>query len=157
MLLGCFSLGRLLSPEDLSQILDWGIDNKVTFDPDKAELIFFTRVRSDEAPEVTVSENDFSICSSRDLAVCWLGVWFDWKFKFVDKYPARTSSKLPQKGCPDLYAAKSSIQGRGLYEQGSREQQDGSKGLSGAVGWGYVIHRAGEKVAQGKGWLGLAE
>ncbi|CAM1503462.1 Fc.00g082380.m01.CDS01 [Cosmosporella sp. VM-42] len=34
---------------------------------------------------------------------------------------------------------------------------DGCKGLSGAVEWSYVICRAGEKVAQGKGRLGLAE
>lgn len=34
---------------------------------------------------------------------------------------------------------------------------DGSKGPTGAVGWGYVIYRAGRKVAEGKGRLGLAE
>lgn len=34
---------------------------------------------------------------------------------------------------------------------------DESNGPTGAVGWGYVIYRAGRKVAEGKGRLGLAE
>lgn len=34
---------------------------------------------------------------------------------------------------------------------------DGSKHLTGSVGWGYVIHRDCRKIAEGKGRLGLAE
>lgn len=34
---------------------------------------------------------------------------------------------------------------------------DGSKHLTGNVGWGYVIHRDRRKIAEGKGRLGLAE
>lgn len=34
---------------------------------------------------------------------------------------------------------------------------DGSKNLTGTVGWGYVIHRDRRKIAEGEGRLGLAE
>jgi hypothetical protein len=34
---------------------------------------------------------------------------------------------------------------------------DGSKNTDGAGGWGYVVHMADGKIADGKGRLGLAE
>ncbi|KAF6795947.1 reverse transcriptase RNaseH [Colletotrichum musicola] len=34
---------------------------------------------------------------------------------------------------------------------------DGSKALSGATGYGFIIYRGSRRVAQGCGWLGLVE
>lgn len=80
--------------QDLSQILCWGAEHKVAFDPEKCELIHFTRSK-DTMPSPPVSVNyahgNFTIREQPVPAVRWLGVWFDRKLQFNHHVMKRTA------------------------------------------------------------------
>lgn len=60
--------------EDIDELIAWGAANGVTFDPEKTELMHFTRrTRAETTP--TVFHNDTEITPAEALR--WLGVWLD--------------------------------------------------------------------------------
>lgn len=79
-----------LIAKDVSDVIQWGADNRVAFAPEKLEMIHLTRQRGPTAPPCTVSdtltihpttqaqEQD----SPKQPALRWLGVWFDRKLTF---------------------------------------------------------------------------
>ena len=72
---------------DLRQIRAWGTANKVTFAPEKQEMIHLTRQKSSYAPPCVVDEqltiNPILPSGSRTQpALRWLGIWFDRKLTF---------------------------------------------------------------------------
>jgi ribonuclease HI len=72
---------------DLIQIGAWGSANKVTFAPEKQEMIHLTRQKSSYAPPCVVDEqltiNPILPSRSRTQpALRWLGIWFDRKLTF---------------------------------------------------------------------------
>jgi hypothetical protein len=77
---------------DLSQILGWGAEHKVRFDPEKCELKHFTRSRdTTHSPEVAAPEFNFTIQEQPDTAIRWLGVWFARKLNFSHHVKKRTT------------------------------------------------------------------
>jgi ribonuclease HI len=82
-----------LLKEDLRSILSWGANNKVTFDPEKAEVMHFTRALKDpDLVNITVPEHNFQIQQTREPAIRWLGIWFDRKLKFTEHVRQRVKS-----------------------------------------------------------------
>ncbi|KAF4417974.1 RNA-directed DNA polymerase from transposon X-element [Fusarium acutatum] len=80
--------------EDLGQILGWGAEHKVKFDPEKCELEHFTRTRDNiHSPEVAAPELNFTISEQPDTPVRWLGVWLARKLMF--RHHAVTTCVLP--------------------------------------------------------------
>jgi ribonuclease HI len=72
---------------DLRQIRAWGTANKVTFAPEKQEMIHLTRQKSSYAPPCVVDEqltiNPILPSGSRTQpALRWLGIWFYRKLTF---------------------------------------------------------------------------
>ncbi|RYP52422.1 hypothetical protein DL769_010682 [Monosporascus sp. CRB-8-3] len=87
------------TPEDCSQaageavssILQWGRENKVSFDPGKCELMHFSRSKcQDYAPEVR--SEGLTIRQVKEPALRWLEVWFDRKLKFVKHVKRRVKT-----------------------------------------------------------------
>ena len=76
-----------LLASDLRQIRAWGEANKVTFAPEKQEMIHLTRQRSNYAPPCVVDEQ-LTIHpilpggEHSQPALRWLGVWFDRRLTF---------------------------------------------------------------------------
>ena len=76
-----------LLASDLRQIRTWGAINKVTFAPEKQEMIHLTRQRSSYAPLCVVDEHltihpilpGGEHCQP---ALRWLGIWFDRRLTF---------------------------------------------------------------------------
>ncbi len=82
--------------EDVSRILGWGARNKVSFDPEKCELMHFSRRRTTpQAPDIVVG--DFAIKQVEGKALRWLGVWFDRKLLSGTTW---TSEQLRRGGWP---------------------------------------------------------
>ncbi|KAJ2900039.1 RNA-directed DNA polymerase from transposon X-element [Zalerion maritima] len=78
--------------QDLTQILSWGEEHKVAFDPGKCELMHFTRSRDTTLhPEVSANDFNFTIREQPVPAIRWLGVWFDRKLKFNHHVTKRTT------------------------------------------------------------------
>ncbi|KFA51176.1 hypothetical protein S40293_11509 [Stachybotrys chartarum IBT 40293] len=78
--------------QDLTQILTWGKEHKVVFDYRKCELLHFTRSSdTTHSPEVTADGFDLTIKEEQDLAMRWLGVWFDRKVSFNHHVKKRTA------------------------------------------------------------------
>ena len=73
--------------EDVRQINEWGAANKITFAPEKPEMIHLTRQCGQYNPLCIVDE-DTTIKpvptggNSNQLALRWLGVWFDRRLTF---------------------------------------------------------------------------
>jgi len=78
--------------QDLTQILRWGIEHKVSFDPEKCELMHFTSSKDTTySPEVAATGFNFTIQEQPAPAIRWLGVWFDRKLKFNHHVMKRTT------------------------------------------------------------------
>ncbi|KAI0994940.1 hypothetical protein K3495_g13241 [Podosphaera aphanis] len=85
----CSSLTRALK-----EALDWGLDEGITFDPAKAELLHFLSKRTDKNPVNTtsVSHDVFSVSENTNRPYTrWLEVYFDRIFSF--KWPVRFLAK----------------------------------------------------------------
>lgn len=85
-----------LLASDLRQIKAWGEANKVTFAPEKQEMIRITRQRSNYAPPCVVDEQ-LTIHpilpggEHSQPALRWLGVWFDRRLTFRRHVATRTA------------------------------------------------------------------
>lgn len=71
---------ELLS-RDLDQILSYGKEHKISFDPEKCELLHFTAARDPQLPAVMAQNHSFTVQPSTK-PVKWLGVWFDKRLSF---------------------------------------------------------------------------
>jgi hypothetical protein len=85
-----------LLASDLRQIKAWGEANKVTFAPEKQEMIHLTRQRSSYAPPCVVDEQltIYPILPGGEHsqpALRWLGVWFDRRLTFRRHVATRTA------------------------------------------------------------------
>jgi hypothetical protein len=85
-----------LLASDLRQIKAWGEANKVTFAPEKQEMIHLTRQRSNYAPPCVVDEQltIYPILPGGEHsqpALRWLGVWFDRRLTFRRHVATRTA------------------------------------------------------------------
>ncbi|OAQ65636.1 endonuclease/reverse transcriptase [Purpureocillium lilacinum] len=77
-----------LVSRDMEELLAWGAANGVTFDPDKTEVMHFSRKKSPSWPSVFQSDTEIVPGD----AMRWLGLWLDRKlsFKFhVDEWSAK--------------------------------------------------------------------
>ena len=85
-----------LLASDLRQVKAWGEANKVTFAPEKQEMIHLTRQRSNYAPPCVVDEQ-LTIHpilpggEHSQPALRWLGVWFDRRLTFRRHVATRTA------------------------------------------------------------------
>ncbi|KJZ72308.1 hypothetical protein HIM_08349 [Hirsutella minnesotensis 3608] len=73
------------------ELLSWGAANGISFDPDKTEVIHFSRTKPKTAPPVLHGE----IEKSPDRAMRWLGVWLDSTLSFkthVEKWTAKAQA-----------------------------------------------------------------
>lgn len=67
--------------QEVTNVLDWGDENKVSFDPAKCEAIHFTRKHKQPKDQPTIKAKDLEINASTK-PVRWLGVWFDRRLSF---------------------------------------------------------------------------
>ena len=71
---------------DLKSINEWGAANKVTFAPEKTEMIHLTKARGDYSPPVQLDDHSIEAippqANGSQAALRWLGVWFDRKLNF---------------------------------------------------------------------------
>ncbi|KAK2752250.1 reverse transcriptase [Colletotrichum kahawae] len=67
--------------QEITQILNWGTDNKVKFDPAKCEAIHFSRKHNQSNNLPDIQARELTIKASTK-PVRWLGVWFDKKLTF---------------------------------------------------------------------------
>jgi hypothetical protein len=77
-----------LLASNVQSILAWGANNKVAFAPEKLKIIHLTKKSGNYASSCVVN-NDLTIHPittalrlSKQLALRWLGVWFDRKLTF---------------------------------------------------------------------------
>ena len=90
----CESLSK-----SLSEALDWGASEGVTFDPLKSELIHFTRKRPGPQPPPFVQAGDHKVVVNTEKPTLrWLGVLFDrtLSFKWHAKSLAAKAYKISQ-------------------------------------------------------------
>ena len=90
--------------ELVGELLDWGLENKTIFDPDKAEAMHFTRRKpptrqEDAGPVIEVQRHNFVIKPTNPNAddkpvMRWLGVWFDSRLKFHKHAAIRAAKGL---------------------------------------------------------------
>ncbi|KAF7568414.1 hypothetical protein PtrM4_130270 [Pyrenophora tritici-repentis] len=70
-----------LLAEDLKSINEWGAANKITFAPEKRELIHLTRQKGLHAPPIQLEDQTIHPIApaqgGSQTALRWLGVWFD--------------------------------------------------------------------------------
>ncbi|KAK2730372.1 reverse transcriptase, partial [Colletotrichum kahawae] len=67
--------------QEVTQILNWGIDNKVAFDLAKCEAVHFSRKHKQRNDLPDIQAKGLTIKASTK-PVRWLGVWFDKKLTF---------------------------------------------------------------------------
>ncbi|RYO81946.1 hypothetical protein DL766_008345 [Monosporascus sp. MC13-8B] len=89
-----------LLAEDVRRVLQWGEDNKVSFAPEKCEMIHITRKKDRGNPPIVI-DGHFSIRpvqetqgSEREPALRWLGVWFDRKLTFKRHVAERAAKAM---------------------------------------------------------------
>ena len=105
--------------EDLSQILGWGAEHKVKFNPEKCELKHFTRSRDNtHSPEVAAPEFDFTIPEQPGTAVRWLEVWFDRKLIFSHHVKKRTNRLASSSTISEIWRTRD----QGHPQQASKRQ-----------------------------------
>jgi hypothetical protein len=71
--------------DSLQEALNWGSTEGITFDPEKSELIHFSRRRADQDPNTTpsVSAGPIQVSESHERSYLrWLGILFDKKLTF---------------------------------------------------------------------------
>jgi ribonuclease HI len=76
-----------LLAEDIQAINQWGVENKVTFAPEKLEAIHITRQQDSYSPSIPISDaitlEPIAPAADRSqTALRWLGVWFDRQLSF---------------------------------------------------------------------------
>ena len=77
-----------LATQDIKELTDWGAANGISFDPEKTEVMHFTRSRNECSPTITQS----GISRTPAERLRWLGVWLDRKLAFrthVDHWTAK--------------------------------------------------------------------
>ncbi|OAQ93892.1 reverse transcriptase [Purpureocillium lilacinum] len=77
-----------LASRDMQELLAWGASNGVTFDPDKTEIMHFSRKKDPARP--LIFQNDTEIVPADSMR--WLGLWLDRKLSFnthVDEWTAK--------------------------------------------------------------------
>ncbi|KJZ69074.1 hypothetical protein HIM_11543 [Hirsutella minnesotensis 3608] len=75
----------------IRELLSWGAANGISFDPEKTEVMHFSRMKPKTAPPVLHGE----IEKRPDQAMCWLGVWLDSTLSFkthVEKWTAKAQA-----------------------------------------------------------------
>jgi hypothetical protein len=64
----------------------WGTKNKISFAPEKFEMIHITRKHDTSNPSITVNDNltihPVTAAGGVQPALKWLGVWFDRRLTF---------------------------------------------------------------------------
>lgn len=85
---------RALS-ETLAQALEWGRSEGITFDPDKSELLHFSRKRADRGKSPSVQAGALVITENPERPYLkWLGVLFDKKLTFKHHVQAQTAKAM---------------------------------------------------------------
>ncbi|PWI64260.1 hypothetical protein PCL_11334 [Purpureocillium lilacinum] len=77
-----------LTSRDMRELLTWGAANGVTFDPDKTEVMHFSRKKDPSRP--SIFQGDTEIIPGDTMR--WLGLWLDRKLSFkahVDEWSAK--------------------------------------------------------------------
>ena len=77
-----------LATQDIDELMAWGAANGVSFDPDKTDVIHFTRRMNDTSPPIIHG----GTAKTPTNAIRWLGVWLDKKLAFrthVDHWTAK--------------------------------------------------------------------
>ncbi|XP_044720088.1 reverse transcriptase (RNA-dependent DNA polymerase) domain-containing protein [Hirsutella rhossiliensis] len=87
------SAGRFGYADDTAILclLSWGAANGISFDPDKTEVMHFSRTKPKTAPPVLHGEFE----KRPDRAMRWLGVWLDSSLSFkthVEKWTAKAQA-----------------------------------------------------------------
>ncbi|KJZ68078.1 hypothetical protein HIM_12534 [Hirsutella minnesotensis 3608] len=75
----------------IRELISWGAANGISFDPEKTEVMHFSRTMPRTAPPVLHGE----IEKSPDRAMRWLGVWLDSTLSFkthVEKWTAKAQA-----------------------------------------------------------------
>ncbi|KAK4069806.1 hypothetical protein Purlil1_13644 [Purpureocillium lilacinum] len=93
-----------LASRDMRELLTWGTSNGVTFDPDKTEIMHFSRKKDPARP--SIFQDDIEIVPADSIR--WLGLWLDRKLSFkthvddpVDmNHDLRTSESTPKYTLP---------------------------------------------------------
>ena len=97
---------------DLQEILDWSTAEGITFDPDKSELLHFSRHRQDSDPRMTPALSVGHITVSENAArpyLRWLGVLFDKRLTF--KWHVRTQAAKALKVSKALTSLGNTVRG----------------------------------------------
>ncbi|PWI65419.1 hypothetical protein PCL_07020 [Purpureocillium lilacinum] len=77
-----------LASRDMRELMTWGASNAVTFDPDKTEIMHFSRKKDPVRP--SIFQNGIEIVPADSMR--WLGLWLDRKLSFktyVDEWTAK--------------------------------------------------------------------
>lgn len=79
----------------LAQALEWGRLEGITFDPEKSELIHFSRKRADKNNSPSIEVGSFTVSESTERPYLkWLGVLFDRKLTFKHHVLTQASKAL---------------------------------------------------------------
>lgn len=79
----------------VNQALSWGINEGITFDPGKSELLHFSRKRRDKDKNPSVNTNEFVISvNQKNPYLKWLGIHFDRKLSFKQHVSIQASKAL---------------------------------------------------------------
>jgi hypothetical protein len=77
--------------------LAWGAENKISFAPEKLEMIHLSKKSGDHAPqcivngELTIDPITITLKAGEQPALRWLGVWFDRKLTFKQHVSERAA------------------------------------------------------------------
>ncbi|EFZ04216.2 Reverse transcriptase [Metarhizium robertsii ARSEF 23] len=77
--------------EYLQELVNWGAANSISFDPEKTEVMHFSRRRRETEPPVCHGDME----KQPEAAMRWLGLWLDRKFTFkthVEKWAAKAQA-----------------------------------------------------------------
>lgn len=77
----------------VQEALDWGLNEAITFDPGKSELLHFSRLRNPSSPSVVTPSLSVSEAPDKPW-LRWLGVLFDRKLSFKWHAQDRAASAL---------------------------------------------------------------
>ncbi|KAI0991497.1 hypothetical protein K3495_g16690, partial [Podosphaera aphanis] len=79
----------------VNEALQWGINEGVTFDPGKSELLHFSRRNRDKHLSPQVHTNEFTIVEDTQKPYLkWLGVHFDKKLTFKHHVKTQAAKAL---------------------------------------------------------------
>ena len=96
--------------ETLAQALEWGRSEGITFDPDKSELLHFSRKRSDIGKSPAVRAGALMVRENPERPYLkWLGVLFDRKLTF--KYHVQAQSAKAMKTARAFFSLGNTLRG----------------------------------------------